>query len=101
MGPLDLLTGPLRSLLGVTEGMERDAHSLLSQTGELEHQLEEAVASIHRAAESMEHHAEVVERLATSVPALTDPPNGLGNELSGLLAVVDPVSAAEQEMAWI
>jgi uncharacterized protein YoxC len=99
MGPLDFLSGPLRSLLGVTEGMERDAHVLLSETGELEHQLEEAVASIHRAAESMERHVEVVETLATSVPALTDSVNALVKELNGLLAVLAPVSAAEHEVS--
>ena len=99
MGPLDLFTSPLRSLLGITEDMERDAHSLLSQSGELEHELQEAVASIHRAAASMERHVEVVETLATSVPALTESVNALVKELNGLLAVLAPVAAAEHEVS--
>jgi len=101
MGPLDLFTAPLRSLLGVTEDVERDANSLLSQTDELEHQLQEAVTSIHRAAASMEHHVEVVETLAASVPALTDSVNALVKELNGLLAVLAPVAAAEREVSGL
>jgi ABC-type transporter Mla subunit MlaD len=99
MGPLDLLTAPLRSLLGATEDMERDAEYLLAESGKLEHQLDQAVASIHRAAESMEHHVEVVETLATSVPALTESVNALVKELNGLLAVLAPVAAAEHEVS--
>ncbi len=99
MEPLDLFTAPLRSLLGVTKDVERDAESLLAQSGKLEHQLDEAVASIHRAAESMERHVEVVETLATSVPALTDSVNALVKELNGLLAVLAPVATAEHEIS--
>lgn len=99
MGPLDLLTAPLRSLLGVTEDVERDAEFLLAESGKLEHQLDQAVASIHRAAESMERHVEVVETLATSVPALTESVNALVKELNGLLGVLAPVAAAEHEVS--
>ena len=56
--PLDLFTGPLRSLLGVAEEAERDAEQTLGQTRELERQLDDAVGAIHRAAESMERLAE-------------------------------------------
>lgn len=97
MGPLDFLTAPLRSLLGSTEDMERDAHTMLSESGELEHQLEEAVASIHRTAESMDRHVAVVETLASSVPALTDSVNALVNELHGLLEALAPVAAVERD----
>ncbi|MBV8943171.1 MAG: hypothetical protein JO321_03675 [Solirubrobacterales bacterium] len=99
MGLLDSLTAPLRSLLGTTEDMERDAHTLLSDTGELEHQLQDAVASIHRASESMEHHVAAVDTLAASVPALTDSVNALVKELNGLLAALAPMAEAERDVS--
>jgi chromosome segregation ATPase len=99
VGPLDLFTGPLRSLLGVTEDMERDARSLLSESGELERQLEEAVASIHRAAQSMEHHVEVVETLASTVPKLADSVNALVEEIHALNCTLKPVAAAERDLS--
>ena len=99
MGPLDLFTAPLRSLLGVTEDMERDARSLLSESGELERQLEEAVASIHRAAESMEHHVEVVETLATTVPKLADSVSALVEEMHTLNSTLKPVATAERDLS--
>ena len=99
MGPLDLFTAPLRSLLGTTEDMERDAHTLLSESGELERQLEEAVASIHRASESMEHHVEVVETLAATVPQLAESVNALVAEMHALNATLKPVASADRELS--
>ena len=101
VGPLDLLTAPLRALLGATEDAEHDVvrHSPLYQTRALEHELEEAVALIQRAAESMERHVEVVETLATSVPALTESVNALVRELNGLLGVLAPVATAERDIS--
>jgi uncharacterized protein Yka (UPF0111/DUF47 family) len=83
------VTGPLRSLL---------RSSPLREADEIDDQLRDAVAAIHRAADSMERHVEVVETLATSVPALTDSVNALVKELNGLLAVLAPVAAAEHEV---
>jgi methyl-accepting chemotaxis protein len=99
MGPLDLLTAPLRSLLGTTEDMERDAHTLRSESGELERQLEEAVASIHRASDSMEHHVAVVETLATTVPKLAESVNALVAEMHALNATLKPVASAERDLS--
>jgi ABC-type transporter Mla subunit MlaD len=99
MGPLDLLTAPLRSLLGTTEDVERDAHSLLSESGELERQLGEAVASIHRASESMEHHVQVVETLAATVPKLADSVNALVAEMHALNATLKPVASVERDVS--
>lgn len=99
MGPLDLLTAPLRSLLGTTEDMESDAHTLLSESGELERQLEEAVASIHRAAESMDHHVAVVETLAATVPKLAESVNALVEEMHALNTTLKPVGSAERDLS--
>lgn len=99
MGPLDLLTAPLRSLLGTTEDMEHDAHTLLSESGELEQQLKEAVASIHRTAESMDHHVEVVETLAATVPKLTESVTALVQEMHALNTTLRPVESAEHEVS--
>ncbi|MGN6166916.1 MAG: hypothetical protein ACTHQQ_01920 [Solirubrobacteraceae bacterium] len=99
MGPLDLLTAPLRSLLGTAEDMERDTSSLLSESGELERQLQEAVASIHRASESMEHHVAVVETLAATVPMLTDSVSALVDEMHALNATLRPVASGERDLS--
>ena len=99
MGPLDLLTAPLRSLLGTTENVERDAHTLLSESGELERQLEEAVASIHRASESMEHHVAVVETLASTVPKLSESVNALVEEMHALNSTLKPIASGERDLS--
>src|ERR1700736_2519847 len=98
MAQFDFLTGPIRSLLGVTE-REIVEHSPLHETQELEQKLEGAVAAIHRAADSMEQHVTVVETLANSVPALTDSVNALVVELNSLLKVIAPVAAVEAEVS--
>jgi prophage DNA circulation protein len=101
MGPLDLLRAPLRSMLGVTEDAEREvvSHSPVHETGELEHQLQEAVSSIHHVADSMEHHVEVVETLATTVPKLTDSVNALVQEMHALNSTLKPVVSAEHDVS--
>jgi ABC-type transporter Mla subunit MlaD len=93
--PLDIVTGPLRSLLGT---VERDVVTPLRETTELDDQLVDAVQAIHRAAESMERHVEVVETLANSVPGLTDSVNALVAELNSLLKVIAPVAAVEADL---
>jgi ABC-type transporter Mla subunit MlaD len=95
VGALDLLTAPLRAVLGATENAEHD----IVKTRELERELEHAVDSIHRAADSMERHVAVLETLATSVPALTDSVNALVRELNGLLGVLAPVAEAERDVS--
>jgi len=101
LGPLDLLTAPLRAVLGATEHAEREVvrTSPLFQTRELERELDHAVASIHRAADSMERHVEVLDTLATSLPALTESVNALVGELNGLLRVLAPVATAERDVS--
>ncbi|MHB8658667.1 MAG: hypothetical protein ACYC91_12055 [Solirubrobacteraceae bacterium] len=101
MGPFDLLPGAIRSLLGPSEraGLDVAHHSPLGEALVMEDKLSEAVAAIHRAAESMERHVAVVETLADSVPALTASVSRLTDELGGLLRVLAPVAGAEQELS--
>lgn len=101
MGPLDLLTRPLRAVLGIGEQAQADLarHSPLAETQSLRAELGEAVAAVHRAADSMERHVAVVETLAQSVPALTDSVNRLVAELNGLLGVLAPMAAVEREVS--
>jgi ABC-type transporter Mla subunit MlaD len=101
VGALDLLTAPVRAILGATEKTEHDviSRSPLHQTSELERELKRAVDSIHRAADSMERHVAVLETLATSVPALTESVNALVRELNGLLGVLAPVAEAERDVS--
>ncbi len=101
MGPLDLLTAPLRAVLGATEHAEREVirESPLHQTRELERELDHAVASIHRAADSMERHVEVLDTLAAALPALAESVNALVHELNGLLTVLAPVATAERDVS--
>lgn len=99
MDPFDFVRAPLRALLGSTEDMERDAHTLLSESGELERQLDEAVASIHRTCETLERHVEVIETLAGSVPSLTESVQALVQEMHGLNTVLAPVAATEADIS--
>lgn len=101
MGLFDLMTAPLRAVLGASEQAEHDVvrHSPLYQTRELERELDHAVESIHRAADSMERHVAVLETLATSVPALTESVNALVSELNGLLGVLAPMDSAERDIS--
>jgi phage shock protein A len=99
MDMLDFVTGPLRSLLGVAEateaGIERHA-----PTAQLEARLDDAVAAVHRAADSMERHVAVVESLADSLP-LTQSVTRLTDQLTELMKITAPVAAAEREVSRI
>jgi hypothetical protein len=103
VGPLDLLTRPLRSLLGGAEQVESDVvrHSPLAETRELEVKLAESVAALHRAADSMERHVAVVETLASSLPPLTESVTRLTDQLGELLSLTAPLAAAEREVSRI
>jgi ABC-type transporter Mla subunit MlaD len=98
MGPLDLLTGPLRSLLGEAEHVEQDAvhRSPLGETRELEAKLADAVSATHRAAESLEQHVKVIGALADSLAPLTESVTRLSDQIGELLRVTAPLAAAER-----
>jgi hypothetical protein len=103
MDPLDLLTGPLRSLLGSVGRAENEVaeHSPLGETRELEAQLREAVAAVHRAAESLEAHVEAVEALGTALPPLTESVTRLTDQIAVLLTITAPLAEAERDVSRI
>lgn len=103
MGPLDLLTRPLRSLLGEAEHAEADVehHSPLGEVRELESKVDEAMSALHRAADSMERHVAVVEALASTLAPLTTSVIRLTDQLNDLLAVVAPLASAEREVSRV
>jgi ABC-type transporter Mla subunit MlaD len=100
---LGFLRGPIRFVLGVAERTETDvvAHSPLAETRELEDKLSEAVAAIHRAADSLESHVAVVEALASSLPPLTESVTRLTDQLGELLQLTAPLASAEREVSRI
>jgi hypothetical protein len=101
MGPFDLLTAPLRSLLGIAEDAETEVvrHSPLHQTAELEEKLERAVGALHRSADSLEQHIAVVEKLADSLAPLTESVTRLTDQLAPLLQLARPLGEAEAHVA--
>ena len=69
----------------------------MASIGELEAKLDEAVAAIHRASESLERHVEVLGALSESLPPLTASVTRLTDELGHAMAVTAPIAAAERE----
>jgi hypothetical protein len=103
MGAFDLLTAPLRSLLGVTEQTEHEVveHSPLHQTAELEQKLDSAATAIHRSADSLEQHIAVLEKLADSLTPLTESVTRLTDQLEPLLEIARPLGAAERDVSRV
>ena len=100
MGPLDLLTRPLRALLGEAEH-EAAAHSPLAHTHEIEEHLGEAIKAMHRAAESVERHVQVIESLGDTLPPLTQSVTQLTDQIGHLLRVTAPLAAAERDVSKV
>ena len=102
-GPLDLLTKPLRVLLGEAEhaGHEAAEHSPLPNTHELEQRLGEAISAAHRTAESVEQHVKVIESLADTLPPLTQSVTQLSDQIGHLLGVTAPLAAAERDVSKV
>jgi cell shape-determining protein MreC len=101
LGPLDFLVGPLRSLVRVAGQAEREMehHSPITETRHLEARLEEAVAAVHRAADSMERHVAVVGSLTSSLPALTESVRHLSAQLNELMDLAAPLESAERDVS--
>jgi ABC-type transporter Mla subunit MlaD len=97
MGLLDLVTAPLRSLLGETEHAVVE-HSPLHETAELEDKLDAAATAIHRSADSLEQHIAVLEKLADSLTPLTESVTRLTDQLEPLLEIARPLGAAERDV---
>jgi hypothetical protein len=103
MGLLDIVTGPLRSVLGVARRAETEVvrRSPLYETREVEERLDDAVKAIHRAADSMEKHVSVVDDLASSLPPLTESVTRLTSQLTELLQITVPLAAAERDISRV
>jgi hypothetical protein len=85
----DFVLRPVRS---VARAVNQDALQPLEET---ERETLEAVKAIDRATESIEHHVEVIETLATSVGPLTESVDRLNETVRDLVAVLAPLAAAE------
>jgi hypothetical protein len=67
----------------------------------VEERLHDAVAAIHRAADSLDRHVEVLEEVAGTLPALTESVTRLCDQLAGVLALATPVEAVERDIGRI
>lgn len=83
-----------RSLHSAFEVAERQVaeRTPLAKT---EEDILDAVQAIHRATDSIEHHVEVIEGLATSVGPLTNSVNELTAAMVDLVGLMAPIGAAE------
>ena len=88
---LDFVFRPLRQVLGAGE------HEVSKPFDEPEHELLDAVEAIHRASDSIDHHVQVIEGLATSVGPLTDAVDRLTATMADLVALLAPLADAEHE----
>lgn len=94
----DFVTNAIRSALGAAE-QDVIRHSPLQETEALNDQLREAVGAVHRAADSLERHVEVVDSLAVSLTPLTESVTRLTEQIGALLTITAPMAAAEREVS--
>lgn len=94
---LDSAAGAVRAAFRTLGGVEQEvaAHSPIEQP------LHDAVAAIHRAADSMDRHVEVLEGLASTLPALSDAVTRLSEQLAEALKLLAPIEHAEREVAGL
>ena len=93
----DFVADAAHSTLRLLGGAERE----VEQHSPLEQPVHEAIAALHRAADSMDRHVEVLEGVAATLPALTDALVKLTEELGEALHLAAPLEAAEREVAGI
>ena len=91
---LGAATSAARSVLGLLGGAEQHVE-------ELEQPLHETVTALHRAAESLDHHVEILEGLAESLPELTVAITRLCDQLAAALALAAPVEVVEREVSGL
>ncbi len=89
---LEFLARPIRSALGVAE------YQATRPVAAAEHEIAQASGALHRVADSIERHIEVVEGLAGSVGPLTESVDRLTATMSDLVALLSPMAAAEHEV---
>lgn len=90
---LDFLVRPVRSALGLAE------HEVASPLEETAQDIDDAVAAIRRATESIDHHVAVIEVLATAVGPLAESVDRLNGTLTELVTILAPMAKAEQDVA--
>ena len=88
----DFVLKPVRS---VVRAIDQDAVRPLEET---ERETLEAVKALERVTESIEHHVEVIETLATSVGPLTASVDRLTDTMQELVKMLGPIAGAEREM---
>jgi DNA repair ATPase RecN len=96
-GLFDFANDAARSVLKLLGGAEHE----VEKHSPVEEPLHEAIAAIHRAADSLDKHVEVLEAVAATLPALTDALVKLTAELGEALHLAAPLEAAEREVAGI
>ena len=94
---LDFVADAARSALKLLGGAERE----VEQHSPIEQPAHEAIAALHRAADSMDRHVEVLEGVAATLPALADALVKLTEQLGEALRLAAPLEAAEREVAGI
>src|SRR3954467_2702543 len=92
---LHFLTGPIRSVLGMTE---REVVESVRETRDIEANLLGAVRAIENATASVEQHVAVIEGLATSIDPLRASVEGLTASMQDIVALMGPLAAAEHEV---
>ncbi len=97
--PFELIGVTVRSVLGASDRAETEVtHAeAVFEPHELEAKLDDALAAIRRASESLEAHAEVLGTLSDSLPALTESVTRLTDQLGHVMQVTAPLAAAERE----
>ncbi len=87
---LGLVFAPVRYVLRQAGG------EISTPLEETEEKVLDAVRAIHRATDSIEHHVEVIEGLATSVGPLTASVDALTQTMRDLVILMAPMAAAER-----
>ena len=92
---LDFAQNAARAVLGPLVGAGE--HGLAP----VEERLNDAVAALHRAADSLDHHVEALETVADSLPALTSRSRACAISSRSVIALATPVKAVERDLGRI
>ena len=97
--PIELVGVTVRSVFGAPDRAEAEVTraEALFEPGELEAKLDDALAAIRRASDSLERHVEVLETLSDSLPALTESVTRLSEQLGRVMELTAPLTMAERE----
>jgi hypothetical protein len=93
----DFATNAVRSVVKLFEGAGEE----IEKRSPIDERLHEAISALHRTADSMDKHVEVLETLAVSLPALTDVLARLSEQLGEALRLATPLETAERDVAGI